>query len=142
MPAWLRSSVLLLSTAGLAADSDRLVEEKWSSLVPNARPHRAVDRTVAVARERGSDVPLFGHRWRAPYVITIQPYMTSVKLLINASTPVRNKSYLLRTGSNFTAARERVPALRIRSVGGSLAQESGNGRCHSRQICRRRCAGF
>src|ERR1700731_170210 len=110
MPAWLRSSVLLLSTAGLAADSDRLVEEKWSSLVPNARPHRAVDRTVAVAHERGSDVPLFGHRWRAPYVITIQPYMASVKLLItDASTPCRNKSYLLRTGSSLAAACEYLP---------------------------------
>jgi site-specific DNA recombinase len=50
--------------------------------------------------------------------------------------------YLLRTGSSFTAARERVPALRVRSVGGSLAQESSNGRCHSCPICRRRCAGL
>ena len=34
-------------------------------------------------------------------------------------------NYLLRKGSDFTAARQRVPALRIRPVGGGLAQENG-----------------
>ena len=36
-----------------------------------------------------------------------------------------NPGYLLRSGSRVTAARQRVPALRFRSVDRSLAQESG-----------------
>ena len=36
-----------------------------------------------------------------------------------------NPGYLLRSGSRIAAARKRVPALCIRSMGGSLAQESG-----------------
>src|ERR1035438_7243581 len=40
-------------------------------------------------------------------------------------------------GSGFDAARQRVPALRIRSMGRSLAQESGQGRCDRRPLRRR-----
>jgi site-specific DNA recombinase len=42
--------------------------------------------------------------------------------------------YLLRSGSNFPTARQRVPALRIRPLGRSLAQESGRRRCDCRPI--------
>ena len=45
-------------------------------------------------------------------------------------------------GSGFTAAGERVPALRLRSMGGSLAQESGEGRCDCRPLRRRSGGGF
>ncbi len=37
-------------------------------------------------------------------------------------------SYLLRSDRNFAAAGQRVPALRLRSVGGGMAEESGGGR--------------
>jgi Reverse transcriptase (RNA-dependent DNA polymerase) len=37
-------------------------------------------------------------------------------------------------GSRFTAARQRIPALRVRSLGGGLAQESREGRCGSRPL--------
>src|SRR5258708_4466130 len=39
----------------------------------------------------------------------------------------------------LTAACERLPALRLRSVGRSLAQESGSGRRYCRPVCRRPC---
>src|ERR1700682_6602364 len=42
-------------------------------------------------------------------------------------------------GGGLTAACERLPALRVRPVGRSLAQESGSGRCHCRPVCRRPC---
>jgi site-specific DNA recombinase len=41
---------------------------------------------------------------------------------------------LLRTGSHFTITCEYLPALRLRSVDRSLAQESGQGRSHCRPI--------
>jgi site-specific DNA recombinase len=47
-----------------------------------------------------------------------------------------NPSYLLRSGSRFPAARQRVPALCIRPMGRSLAQESGEGRHDCRPIRR------
>ena len=46
------------------------------------------------------------------------------------STP----NYLLCKGSGFPTARQRVPALRIRPMGRSLAQESGRRRCDCRPI--------
>jgi site-specific DNA recombinase len=36
---------------------------------------------------------------------------------------------------DFTTACERLPALRLRSLGGSLAQESRDRRCHRRPLC-------
>ncbi|MBV8438648.1 MAG: recombinase family protein [Silvibacterium sp.] len=50
--------------------------------------------------------------------------------------------YLLCKGRGITAARQRVSALRVRPVGGCLAQESGKGRCHHRPLCRRSCVGL
>jgi site-specific DNA recombinase len=44
------------------------------------------------------------------------------------------QSYLLRSGSRFAAARQCVPALRFRSMGGSLAQENSQGRRHCRPL--------
>jgi site-specific DNA recombinase len=52
------------------------------------------------------------------------------------------RNYLLCKGSDITSARKRVSALRLRSVGGCLAQESGYGRCHHRPLCRRSCDGL
>src|SRR5262249_9589027 len=45
-------------------------------------------------------------------------------------------------GSGFTVARQRVPALRFRSVDRSLAQESGSGRGNCRPLCRRPRGGL
>src|ERR1700693_3814184 len=45
-------------------------------------------------------------------------------------------------GGGFTAACERLPALRVRPVDRSLAQESGSGRCYCRPICRRSGGGL
>src|SRR5713226_8510704 len=45
-------------------------------------------------------------------------------------------------GGGFTAACKYLPALRVRSVGRSLAPESGSGRCHCRPVCRRSGGGF
>src|SRR5215471_4501212 len=42
----------------------------------------------------------------------------------------------------FTAARQRVPALRVRPLGRSLAQESGERRCDSRPLRRRSSGGL
>src|ERR1700684_2983805 len=42
----------------------------------------------------------------------------------------------------FTAAGEHLPALRIRSLGRSLAPESRAGRCLSRPLCRRPGGGL
>src|ERR1022692_3098173 len=50
--------------------------------------------------------------------------------------------YLLRTGSHFAVAGEHLPALRVRSLGRSLAPESRAGRCLSRSLCRRSGGGF
>jgi RNA-directed DNA polymerase len=44
--------------------------------------------------------------------------------------------------SGFAAARQCVPALRLRSVGRGLAQESREGRCNRRPICRRSGGGL
>jgi site-specific DNA recombinase len=49
-------------------------------------------------------------------------------------TGTQQPSYLLRPRSSFTAARQRVPALRIRSVDRGLAPESGHGRYDRRPI--------
>ena len=43
---------------------------------------------------------------------------------------------------DLTAACEHLPALRIRLMGGSLAQESGEGRLHCCPVRRRSCGGF
>ncbi len=53
-----------------------------------------------------------------------------------------NPDYLLCKGRSLTAARQRVSPLRVRPMGGCLAQESGNGRCHHRSLCRRSCDGL
>src|SRR5258708_32185296 len=45
-------------------------------------------------------------------------------------------NYLLCTGSDPTAACERLLALRVRPVCRSLAQERAPGQCHSRPVCR------
>jgi site-specific DNA recombinase len=45
-------------------------------------------------------------------------------------------SYLLRSRSSFTAARQRIPALRIRSMGRGLAQESRKRRSDCRPLRR------
>jgi site-specific DNA recombinase len=47
-----------------------------------------------------------------------------------------NPGYLLRSGSRVTAASQCVPALRVLSVGGSLAQESRTRRCNRRPLRR------
>jgi site-specific DNA recombinase len=44
--------------------------------------------------------------------------------------------YLLRSGSHFAVVGEHLPALRVRSLGRSLAPESRAGRCLSRSLCR------
>src|SRR5271157_911679 len=44
--------------------------------------------------------------------------------------------YLLRSGSNFTAAGERLSTLRVRSVGGSMAEEDSERRCDCGSLCR------
>ncbi|MGH9633125.1 MAG: reverse transcriptase domain-containing protein [Bryobacteraceae bacterium] len=59
-------------------------------------------RTPAAGHEHGSAVRLSAPRWRDLYVIAIQPHMTSVKqILIDTSTAVRMRSYLLRSGSLY-----------------------------------------
>jgi site-specific DNA recombinase len=50
--------------------------------------------------------------------------------------------YLLRSGRRVAAAGERVPALRFRSVGEGLAQESGHRRHDRRPVCRRSRGGL
>src|SRR5215471_1963527 len=52
------------------------------------------------------------------------------------------QNYLLCKGRGFTAARQRVPALRVRPLGRSLAQESGERRCDSRPLRRRSSGGL
>src|SRR6267378_7995115 len=43
----------------------------------------------------------------------------------NPSLLSQIRNYLLCTGRDFTASREYLPALRVRSMGGRLAQEMG-----------------
>src|SRR3954453_22832622 len=104
MPAWTRLLRPALSAFPLAAGIDTLVEEKWNSLALTARRPRAVDRSAEAGHEHDSAARLFAPRWRVPYVITVQPYMTQVKQkLIDTSTAARMRSYLLRSGSNYPA---------------------------------------
>ena len=44
-------------------------------------------------------------------------------------------NYLLRSGRRFPAARQRVPALRLRLLGGRLAPDRGHRRCERRPVC-------
>jgi len=53
-----------------------------------------------------------------------------------------NPGYLLRSGSDFAAAGKRLPALRLRSMGRSRAQESGHRRHDSCSVCRRSRGGL
>lgn len=48
-----------------------------------------------------------------------------------------DQSYLLRSGSDLAAARERLPALRLRSVGPAMAAAPCGGRCDRRALCGR-----
>jgi site-specific DNA recombinase len=48
----------------------------------------------------------------------------------------QRQSYLLRPRGSFTADRQRVPALRVRSMGGGLAQENREGRYDCRPLRR------
>jgi site-specific DNA recombinase len=54
---------------------------------------------------------------------------------IRSDEPGVDRSYLLRTGSDFAAAVQHLPALRLRSLGPTLAQTSGDGR-HGRRSVR------
>src|SRR5437762_5248933 len=50
--------------------------------------------------------------------------------------------YLLRSGSRFTIARQRVPTLRIRSMAGGMAEEGGEGQSDGHSLCGRSGGGF
>jgi site-specific DNA recombinase len=55
-------------------------------------------------------------------------------------SPSADKSYLLRSGSDLTAACQYLPALRLRSLGRALATARGHGRHGHRALCgRHRC---
>src|SRR5947209_14516227 len=125
-PVWIRSPESAPSSAGPAARNGTLAEEKWNSPALVARPQRALLRIAPITRVRGSDARLFGRRWRAPYVITLQPYMTYVKSVIaGTSTLDQNKSYLLRKGSHNPALRR--PSLSRREP--TLTPASGFEHC-------------
>src|SRR6516162_2453790 len=49
--------------------------------------------------------------------------------------PVDRPSYLLRSGSNLTVARQRLPALRVRPLGRALATARGHGRHDPHALC-------
>src|SRR6266446_10842141 len=51
------------------------------------------------------------------------------------------RSYLLRSGSRFTIARQRVPTLRIRSMAGGMAEEGGEGQSDGHSLRGRSGAG-
>ncbi len=52
------------------------------------------------------------------------------------------QNYLLCKRGDFAAARERVPALRFRSLGTALAEAPSHGRNHRGSLCRRHGAGI
>ena len=57
-------------------------------------------------------------------------------------SPPSDEGYLLRSGRHLTAARERLPPLRIRSLGGALATARGHWRHGDRALCGRHRGRF
>ena len=57
-------------------------------------------------------------------------------------SPTQSESYLLRSGRNFAAACERLPPLRLRSLGRALATARGYGRRDHGPVRRRSCRRF
>ena len=55
----------------------------------------------------------------------------------DAKSQMDGQGYLLRSGSEFAAARECLPALRLRSLGSSMAATSIDGRYDCRALCGR-----
>src|ERR1700722_11187694 len=51
------------------------------------------------------------------------------------------RNYLLCTRGDLAHSREPLPALRLGSLGGAVAEEASARRCHHRALCRRRRAG-
>ena len=55
----------------------------------------------------------------------------------DGKSQMAGQGYLLRSGSDLTPAGEHLPALRLRSLGATMAQTPRPGKCHPRALCRR-----
>ena len=127
---------------------------------PGRSPHQALDAlTVGIQRKRvnwvlDADIRGFfdnmSHEWTMKFVehrVADRRILRLIQKWLKAGVSEdgqwsENKVGYAARSSGFTTARQRVPALCIRSVGGSLAQESGHGRCDCRPLCRRSCGGL
>src|ERR1035437_9696395 len=143
MPVWLRLAGPVVSGAELVRGSDRLDAAIWSSPAPTARPHRRVGRHAAIGRVRDVGARPSGTRSRVASVINIQPYTTCVNphpISVEIPAAAQIRSYLLRSGSRFTIARQRVPTSRFRSVDRGMAGKGGEGQSDGHLLTGRLCA--
>ena len=120
---------------------------------PGRSPHQALDALV-VGLERkkvnwvlDADIRGFfdnmSHEWTTKFIEHRVADRRILRLIRKCSRRgiggwpvVGNEAGYAARSSGLIAARQRVSPLRVRPMGGCLAQESGNGRCHHRSLCR------
>jgi len=127
---------------------------------PGRSPHQALD-ALAVGLERkkvnwvlDADIRGFfdnmSHEWTTKFLehrVAESPHTSPDPEMaeggcIGGWPMVGNEAGYAARSSGLTATRQRVSPLCVRPMGGCLAQESGNRRCHHRPLRRRSCDGL